>query len=144
MKGSVCLVTQLCLTLCDPMDCSLPGSSVHRDSPGKNTGLGCHSFQRGIFPTQGSNPGLLHCKWIFYQLSYTIKIQFSYVFSTYIFFLNTVDLSPIVCQLQVYYTVIQWFYRLHSIFSYYKVMIIFLCTVYLCCLLFYTQYFGTS
>ena len=31
------LVIQLCLTLCDPMDCSPPGSSIHEDSPGKNT-----------------------------------------------------------------------------------------------------------
>ena len=38
----VCLVTQLCLTLCDPMNCSLPGSSVHGDFPGKNTRVGCH------------------------------------------------------------------------------------------------------
>ena len=30
------------LTLCDPMDCSAPGSSFHGDSPGKNTGVGCH------------------------------------------------------------------------------------------------------
>ena len=37
------------------MDCSLPGSSVHGDSPGKNTGVGCHSLLQGIFPTQGSN-----------------------------------------------------------------------------------------
>ena len=35
-------VAQSCLTLRDPMDCSLPGSSVHEDSPGKNTGVGCH------------------------------------------------------------------------------------------------------
>ena len=45
-------VTQLCPTLCDPMDCSLPGSSVHGDSLGKNTGVGCHSLPQGIFPTQ--------------------------------------------------------------------------------------------
>ena len=38
----VCLVAQSCPALCDPMDCSLPGSSVHGDSPGKNTGVGCH------------------------------------------------------------------------------------------------------
>jgi len=38
------------------MDCSLPGSSVHGDSPGKNTGVGCHALFQGIFPTQGSNP----------------------------------------------------------------------------------------
>ena len=60
---AVCLVTQLCPTLCDPMDCSPPGSSVHGDSPGKNTGVGYHALLQGIFPTQGSNPGLPHCKW---------------------------------------------------------------------------------
>ena len=38
------------------MDCRLPGSSVHGDSPGKNTGVGCHALLQGIFPTQGSNP----------------------------------------------------------------------------------------
>ena len=38
------LVTQLCLTLCDPMDCGPPGSSVHGDSPGKNIGVGCHAL----------------------------------------------------------------------------------------------------
>ena len=36
------LVTQSCLTLCDPMDCSLLGSSAHGVLPGKNTGVGCH------------------------------------------------------------------------------------------------------
>ena len=51
----LCLVTQSCLTLCEPMDCSLPGSSVHGDSPGKNTGMGCHVLLQGIFPTQGSS-----------------------------------------------------------------------------------------
>ena len=40
------------------MDCSLPGSSVHGDSPGQNTGVGSHSLLQGIFPTQGLNPGL--------------------------------------------------------------------------------------
>ena len=53
-----------CVTLCDPMDCSLWGSSVHGDSPGKNTGVGCHALLQGIFPTQGSNPGLPHRGWI--------------------------------------------------------------------------------
>ena len=55
----LCLVAQSRPTLCDPMDCSLPGSSVHGDSPGKNTGVGCHAFLQGIFPTQGSNLCLL-------------------------------------------------------------------------------------
>ena len=52
------------------MDCSPPGSSVHGDSPGKNTGVGCHALFQWIFPTQESNWGLLHCRWILYQLSY--------------------------------------------------------------------------
>ena len=62
------LVTQ-CLTLCNPVDCSVPGSSVHGDSPGKNTGVGCHAFLQGTFPTQGSDPGLPYCKQILYYLS---------------------------------------------------------------------------
>ena len=48
----VCLVTQVCPTLCDPTDSSPPGSSVHRDSPGKNTGVGCHALLQGIFLTR--------------------------------------------------------------------------------------------
>ena len=60
------LVAQLCLALCNLVDCSLPGSSVH----GKNTGVGCHGLRLGIFPTQGSNPGLLHCRQVLYCLSH--------------------------------------------------------------------------
>ena len=55
--------------LWDPMDCSLPGSSVHGDSPGKNTRVGRHALLQGIYPTKGSNPGLLHCRRILYRLS---------------------------------------------------------------------------
>ena len=40
------------------------------NSPGRNTGVGSLSLLQGIFPTQGSNPGLLHCRWILYQLSH--------------------------------------------------------------------------
>ena len=40
------------------------------DSPGKNTGVGCLSLLQGIFPTQGSNPGLPHCRQTLYRLSY--------------------------------------------------------------------------
>ena len=86
---------QSCLTHCNSMDCSPPGSSVHEDFPGKNTGGGCHallqgnlpnpgikprkpndtevgslSLLQGIFPTQEWNRGLLHCRWILYQLRY--------------------------------------------------------------------------
>ena len=50
-------------------------SATHRlyspwNSPGQNTGVGSLSLLQGIFPTQGSNPGLPHCRWILYQLSH--------------------------------------------------------------------------
>ena len=63
-------VAQSCLTLCYPVDCSPPGSSVHGDSPGKNTGVGSHSLLQRTFPIQGSNPGLLHCRQILYCQSH--------------------------------------------------------------------------
>ena len=63
MKEVKVLVPQSCPTLCNPMDCPW-------NFPGKNNGVGCHSLLQGIFPTQGSNPGLLHCRQILYHLSY--------------------------------------------------------------------------
>ena len=52
------------------MDHSPPGSSVHEDSPGKNTGVGCHALPpQGIFPTQGLNPGLQYHRQILHHLS---------------------------------------------------------------------------
>ena len=66
------LVTQLCPTLCNPVDCSPPGSSVHGDSPGKNTGVGCHALLQEIFLTKGWNPGLPHSRWILYRLSHIL------------------------------------------------------------------------
>ena len=123
----VCILTNLCPTLCDSMDCtwnglpfpspgdfldpgteplspsspasqadSLPLSQLpftilrkwrescslvpdsswpHRlyspwNSPGQNTGVGNLSLLQGIFPTQGSNPGLPNCRWILYQLGH--------------------------------------------------------------------------
>ena len=68
--GTVCLTTQLCPTLCDPVDCSPPGSSIHGDTLGKNPGVGSHFLFQGIFLTQGWNPGLPHCRQILYHLSY--------------------------------------------------------------------------
>ena len=44
---------QSCLTFCDPMDFSPPGSSAHGLSPGKNTGVGCPTLLQGTFPIQG-------------------------------------------------------------------------------------------
>ena len=48
------------------MDCSLTGTSVHGDSPGMNTGVGCHTLLQGIFPIQVLNPGCPHCRQIFF------------------------------------------------------------------------------
>ena len=64
------LVPQACPTLWDSMDCSPPGSSVHGDSLGKNTGVGCHALPQGIFPTQGLNPDLPNCRQILNCLSH--------------------------------------------------------------------------
>ena len=58
-----CLVAKSCPTLCDPMDCrGAPFSRVlcPWNSLGENTGVGCHCLLQGLFPTQGSDPGLLH------------------------------------------------------------------------------------
>ena len=44
------------------------------NSPGKNTGVGCHSLLQGIFLTQGSNLGLLHCRQILYLLSHQGRV----------------------------------------------------------------------
>ena len=57
--------------------------------PGKNTGVGCHSLLQRIFPTQGTNPGLLHCRKIFYHLRhhgspYIIQNALSYVVAVYL------------------------------------------------------------
>ena len=67
---SMCLVARSCPTLCDPMDCSLPGSSVHGDCPSENPGASCHALLQGIFPTQGLNPSLPHCRQILQHLSH--------------------------------------------------------------------------
>ena len=67
------LVTQLCLTLCDSMDCSSPGSSIHGILQAKILEwVACSSpgdLLQGIFPTQGLNPSLQHCRQILYCLS---------------------------------------------------------------------------
>ena len=67
----LCLVAQLCPTLCDPMDCSPPDSSIRGDSLGENIGLGCHALLQWIFPT---NPGLPHC-WQFFTIWATREAQ---------------------------------------------------------------------
>ena len=65
-----CASSLTCVQLCNPMDYSLPGSSVHGDSPGKNTGVGYHALLQGIFLTHGLNTSLAHCRQILYHLSH--------------------------------------------------------------------------
>ena len=71
----LCLVSFKYVLSCSVMSDSVTTwtvacSSVHGDSPGKNTRVGCHALLQGVFPTQGSNEGLPHCKWILYCLSH--------------------------------------------------------------------------
>ena len=67
----VCVwVTESCLTLWDPLDCSLPASSVHGISSLRITGVSCHFLLQGIFLTKELNLGLLHCRRILYHMSH--------------------------------------------------------------------------
>ena len=82
--GCVCvcvcvLVAQMCPALCEPIDCSPPGSSVPEILQARILEWGSHSLLQGIFPTQGSNPGLLHCWQILYQLSHKGSPNFSLI-----------------------------------------------------------------
>ena len=63
-RSDIVKVAQSCQTLCDPMDYSVHGILQ------ASTGEGSLSLLQGIFPTQGLNPGLPHCRWILYQPSY--------------------------------------------------------------------------
>ena len=76
-------VVQLCLTLCDPLDSSPPGYSVHGiSSHARNTGVGCHFPLQGIFLTHRSNPHLLcllHCRQILYPMSHWISLIYTCV-----------------------------------------------------------------
>ena len=67
---SCCSFTELCPSLCDLHGLQPARVLCPWNSPGKNTGVGSHSLLQGIFPTQGWNPGLLHCRRILYHLSH--------------------------------------------------------------------------
>ena len=64
------LVSQLSPTLWDPHGLQPMRLLCPWDSPGKNTGVGCHFLLQGIFQIQGSNLGLLHCRQILYHMSH--------------------------------------------------------------------------
>ena len=62
-------VSQLCLALCDPMDCNPLGSSVRGIPQARILEWVAISYSRGIFSTQRMNPSLLLCRWILYHLN---------------------------------------------------------------------------
>ena len=75
VKGQRRLLGLIKFSFCPSMDLRSEARSVvfdsvtptnYTDSPGQNTGVGSLSLLQGIFPTQGSNPGLHHCRWIFF------------------------------------------------------------------------------
>ena len=71
----VVLVAQSCLTL-RPRGLQPAGLLCPWNSPGKNTGVGCHSLLQGIFPTEGSNLGVPHCRQILYCLHISLIFGF--------------------------------------------------------------------
>ena len=72
----VCLVAQWGLTLCDPMDCSLPGSSVHVDSPGEKTEVDCPALLQRIFPARDQTQ-VSHIEGRFFTMWATRKAQYT-------------------------------------------------------------------
>ena len=69
-RAVLCLAAPLCLTLRDPIDSSPPGPSVHGDSPGMNTGVGCHALSRGSLQPRDQTQDLPHCRQIHYHLNH--------------------------------------------------------------------------
>ena len=68
------------------------------DSPDKNTGVGCHTLLQGIFPTQGSNPGLLHCRWILYCLNHQANMACKASKISYLTFYSKSLLRIVLCK----------------------------------------------
>ena len=86
-------VTQLCPTL------QSHGLYNPWNSQGQNSRVGSLSLLQGIFPTQGSNPGLLHCRWILYQLSsqgspVSVEKVFKQNYRKYLYFLWLTVIEP--------------------------------------------------
>ena len=68
IKGLIHQVSESCSVVSNSLRSH--GLYSSRNSPGQNTGVGRFSLLQGIFPTQGSNPGFLHCRQILYHLSH--------------------------------------------------------------------------
>ena len=93
-------------TLCKPVDCSLPGSSVYGDSPGKNTGVGCHFLLQGNRPDPGIEPASLKspalaarffitsttcerhrtCRYYYFMSQYKVRLSFMLINAISIFY----------------------------------------------------------
>ena len=109
-KFILVLVTQSCPTLCDPMDCSPSGFSVHGILQAR-----IHSILQGIFLTQGSNPGFSHCRQIFYHLShqgspkFTLRnIKIIWTCDTVLVFLSHVKKKKTTILLEVHNFIERW------------------------------------
>ena len=91
-------VTQSCVSLCDHMDYT----RSPWNSPGQNTEVGSFSVLQGIFPTQGSNPGLPHSRRILYQLSHKGSLRIlewvAYPFSRQIFAAQESNQGLLLCR----------------------------------------------
>ena len=81
-KKKKVIVAQSRLTVCDPVDCSLPGSSLHGIFQARILEWVAIFFYRGSSRTQGWNPGLLHCRQILYQLSHNGALIWGYCLSS--------------------------------------------------------------
>ena len=136
------LVTQLCLILVTPWTLARRLLCPWK-SPGKNTGVSSHSLLQGIFPTQGWNLGLLHCRQILYCLSYQRSpcprlFQFVFLFNYLFFYIYTYFFLFFifywsVVDLQCFRYTARWFsytnthillLKLFSIIGYYKLLTI--------------------
>ena len=95
-------VTQSCVSLCDHMDYT----RSPWNSPGQNTEVGSFSVLQGIFPTQGSNPGLPHSRRILYQLSHKGSLRIlewvAYPFSRQIFAAQESNQGLLLCRWILY------------------------------------------
>ena len=92
------------LMTCESESCTVLSDSLQPhglyspwNSPGQNTGVGSCSLLQGIFPTQGLNPGLLHCKWILYQLSYLGSLKLSSKWLVSPWWRHTIQQPKFIC-----------------------------------------------
>ena len=104
-----CIYVCVCVCMCVSRSVMSDSLQPHRlwptrllclwDSPGKNTGVGCHFLLQGIFPTQGSNPVLLHHRQVLYCLSYR-EVLYIYIY-IYIY-IYVMGIDSLICVFKIY------------------------------------------